>query len=113
MEGSLIKNRSLSRFELAISGDAMAVASVEHGRVVLRHSRRPFEFSGRAYGTRLARAVSDTLCSGGARVVGTCPFIALFAARNAHHAANLDGRSMTSGLLSGADRGDPQPMRHR
>ena len=93
MEDRLINNRSLNRYELAISGDAVAVAyySIEDGRVVLRHTEVPFEFSGQGYGTRLARAVFDTLRSEGARVVATCPFMALFAARNPQYAAILDG----------------------
>lgn len=93
MEDEIINNRSMSRYELPISDDAVAVAyyGIENGRVVLRHTEVPFEFSGRGYGTRLARAVFDKLRAEGARVVVTCPFMALFAARNPQYAAMLDG----------------------
>lgn len=93
MEDILINNRSMSRYELPISGDALAVVyySIENGRVVLRHTEVPFEFSGQGYGTRIARAVFDKLRSEGARVIATCPFMALFAARNPEYAAILDG----------------------
>lgn len=93
MEDELINNRSMSRYELPISDGAVAVAyySIENGRVVLRHTEVPFEFSGQGYGTRLARAVFDKLRGEGARVVAICPFMALFAARNPEYAAMLDG----------------------
>jgi len=93
MEDKLINNRSMSRYELPISGDAVAVAyyGIENGRVILRHTEVPFEFNGQGYGTRLARAVFDKLRSEGARVVAKCPFMALFAARNPEYAAILDG----------------------
>src|ERR1700752_247074 len=89
MEDQLINNRAMSRFELPISEDAAAVAyySIEDGRVVLRHTDVPFEFSGQGYGTRLARAVFDRLRSEGKRVITTCPFMALFVARNPQYAA--------------------------
>ena len=93
MEDPLINNRSLSRYEFPISGEAVAVAyySIENGRVILRHTEVPFEFGGQGYGTRLARAVFDKLRSEGARVIAACPFMALFAARNPQYAAMLDG----------------------
>lgn len=93
MEHTLINNRAKSRFELPIADGAAAVAyySAEDGRIVLRHTEVPFEFSGQGYGTRLARAVFDRLRSDGARVVVSCPFMALFAARHPEYAAMLDG----------------------
>ena len=93
MQDQLINNQALSRYELPISDDAAAVAyySIEDGRVVLRHTDVPFEFSGQGYGTRLARAVFEKLRSEGVRVVATCPFMELFAARNPQYAAMLDG----------------------
>ena len=93
MPDTLINNRSMSRYELPISGDSVAVVyySIEDGRVVLRHTEVPFEFSGQGYGTRVARAVFDRLRSDGARVIASCPFLALFAARNPQYAAMLDG----------------------
>ena len=93
MPDTLINNRSMSRYELPISGDSVAVVyySIEDGRVVLRHTEVPFEFSGQGFGTRIARAVFDRLRSDGARVIASCPFLALFAARNPQYAAMLDG----------------------
>ena len=93
MEDKLINNRSMSRSELPISDDAVAVAyyGIENGRVVLRHTEVPSEFSGQGYGTKLARAVFEELRAEGARVIATCPFMALFAARNPEYAAILDG----------------------
>jgi len=93
MEDKLINNRAMSRYELPISEDAAAVAyyAIENGRVILRHTEVPFEFSGQGYGTRLARAVFDKLRAEGARVIAACPFMALFAARNPQYAAMLDG----------------------
>jgi len=93
MEDKLINNRSKSRYELPISGDAVAVVyySIENDLVVLRHTEIPSEFSGQGYGTRVARAVFDKLRSEGARVMATCPFMALFAARHPEYAAMLDG----------------------
>jgi predicted GNAT family acetyltransferase len=92
MEDSLINNPAMSRYELPISCDSVAAAyySIEDGRVVLRHTEVPFEFSGQGYGTRLAQAVFEKLRSEGARVIATCPFMALFAARNPRYAAMLD-----------------------
>lgn len=70
---------------------AVVYYSIENGRVVLRHTEVPFEFSGQGYGTRLARAVFDTLRSEGARGIATCLFMVFFAARNPEYAAILDG----------------------
>ena len=93
MEDKLVNNRAMSRFELPLSDDAVAAVyySIEDGRVVLRHTEVPFEYGGQGYGTKLARAVFDKLRSEGARVIATCPFMALFAARNPQYAAMLDG----------------------
>jgi hypothetical protein len=93
MKDHLIKNEAMSRYELPISDDAKAVVyyGIEDGRVVLRHTDVPFEFAGQGYGTKLARAVFDKLRAEGARVITTCPFMALFAARNPQYAAMLDG----------------------
>jgi hypothetical protein len=93
MEDQLVNNRAMSRFELPITDEASAVVyySIENGRVVLRHTEVPFEFGGQGYGTRLARAVFDKLRSERKRVTATCPFMALFAARNPQYAAMLDG----------------------
>jgi hypothetical protein len=93
MEDQLINNRSMSRYELPISDGAVALVyySIEDGRVILCHTEVPSEFGGQGYGTKVARAVFDKLRSEGARVIATCPFLALFAARNPQYAAMLDG----------------------
>lgn len=93
MDDKIINNRNMSRYELPIDGEAAAVAyySIEDGRVVLRHTEVPFEYSGQGYGTRLAHAVFEMLRAEGKRVIAKCPFMAGYAARNPQYAAMLDG----------------------
>ena len=93
MDDKIINNRELSRFELPIAGEAAAVAyySIEDGRVLLRHTEVPFEYSGQGYGKRLAHAVFELLLAEGRRVIAKCPFMAGYAARDPRYAAMLDG----------------------
>ncbi len=93
MDDKIINNRTMSRFELPIEGEAAAVAyyKVENGRVILRHTEVPFEYGGQGYGTRLAHAVFELLLAEGKRVIAQCPFMASYAARNPRYAAMLDG----------------------
>ncbi len=90
---TLVNNRSMSRYELPIAQGVVAVAyyALEDGRVVLRHTEVPSEFSGQGIGKRLARAVFETLRAEGKRVIAKCPFMASYAARNPQYAAMLDG----------------------
>ena len=83
-----------SFYDLAVNQSGIIRATgveTKNGRVILRHTEVPFEYSGQGYGTRLARAVFDKLRAEGARVIARCPFMALFAARNPEYAAMLDG----------------------
>ena len=93
MDDKIFNNRDMSRYELRIDGEAAAVAyyGVEDGRVVLRHTEVPFEYSGQGYGKRLAHAVFEQLRAEGKRVIVWCPFMASYAARNPQYAAMLDG----------------------
>ena len=93
MDDKIIDNRDMNRFELPIDGEAAAVAyySIENGRVVLRHSEVPFEYSGQGYGKRLVHAVFELLRAEGKRVIAKCPFMASYAASNPQYAVMLDG----------------------
>lgn len=93
MDDKIINNREMSRYELPIDGESAAVAyyGVEDGRVILRHTEVPFEYSGQGYGKRLAHAVFELLRAEGKRVIAKCPFMASYAARNPQYAAMLDG----------------------
>lgn len=93
MADEIINNRSMSRYELPIAEGAVAVAyyALEDGRVVLRHTEVPNEYSGQGIGKRLAHAVFETLRAEGKRVIAKCPFMASYAARHPEYAAMLDG----------------------
>lgn len=93
MAGEIINNAAMSRYELPIADGVVAVAyyAEKDGRVLLRHTEVPNEYSGQGVGTRLAQAVFETLRAQGKRVTATCPFMAAYAARNPQYAAMLDG----------------------
>ncbi len=93
MADEIINNVSMSRYELPIADDAVAVAyyTLEDGRVVLRHTEVPPEYGGQGIGKRLAHAVFERLRAAGERVIAKCPFMAAYAARNPEYAAMLDG----------------------
>lgn len=93
MADKIINNVSMSRYELPIAEEAVAVSyyRLEDGRVVLLHTEVPHEFGGQGVGKRLAHAVFDTLRAEGKRVVAKCPFMARYAAGNPEYAAMLDG----------------------
>lgn len=93
MADEIINNVSMSRYELPIADDAVAVVyyTLEDGRVVLRHTEVPNEYGGQGIGKRLAQAVFETLRAEGKRVIAKCPFMASYAARNPQIAAMLDG----------------------
>lgn len=92
MDDTVTDNLAASRFELAV-GDELAVAYYrnEDGRVVLTHTEVPQALSGQGIGTRLARAVFETLRRRQARIVAKCPFMAAFAAKHPEYSAMLDG----------------------
>jgi hypothetical protein len=93
MTDEITNNVAMSRYELPIADEALALAyyGLEDGRVVLRHTEVPSEYAGQGIGKRLAHAVFETLRDQGKRVIAKCPFMAAFAARNPEYAAMLDG----------------------
>ncbi|MFA6115252.1 MAG: GNAT family N-acetyltransferase [Sphingomonas sp.] len=93
MTDEIINNVSMSRYELPIADEAVALSyySLEDGRVVLRHTEVPPEYGGQGIGKRLAHAVFELLKADGKRVVAKCPFMAAYAARNPEYAVMLDG----------------------
>jgi len=93
MTDEIINNESMSRYELPIADEAVALAyyGLENGRVELRHTEVPPEYGGQGIGTRLAHAVFELLRADGKRVIAKCPFMAAYAARHPEYAAMLDG----------------------
>jgi predicted GNAT family acetyltransferase len=90
--GEVIDSPAMHRFELPI-GDEVASAyhAIEDGRMVFTHTEVPFAFSGRGYGSKLARGAFEAVRSRGMRVIAKCPFMAAFALKHPEYAAILDG----------------------
>ena len=80
----IINNVSMSRYELPITDDAVAVAyySLEDGRVVLRHTEVPSEYGGQGIGKTLVQATLDLIRASGEKVVPVCPFVAAWMKRH-------------------------------
>lgn len=93
MESDVRDNAAMKRFEMSLSGDALAVAyyKIEDGRVVLLHTEVPQELSGLGYGSRLAHGVFEALRRDGKRVIAKCPFMSSYATRHPEYGALLDG----------------------
>lgn len=93
MDDEIINNVAMSRFELPIADEAVALAyyGVEDGRFILRHTEVPPEYGGQGIGTKLAHAVFERLKAEGRKVVARCPFMAAYAARNPQYAGMIDG----------------------
>jgi hypothetical protein len=93
MDDAIIKNVSMSRYELPITDDLAAVVSYafDDGRVVLSHTKVPDEYAGQGIGKRLAHGVFELLRAEGKRVIAKCSFMASYASRNPIYAAMLDG----------------------
>jgi predicted GNAT family acetyltransferase len=93
MEGEVRDNPAMSRFEMQLGGDALAVSyyKVEDGRVVLIHTEVPQELSGQGYGSKLAHGVFEALRRDQRRIVAKCPFMSSYAVRHPEYAALLDG----------------------
>ena len=87
------ENTALHRFELPISGDAVAAAyySIEDGRLVLTHTEVPAEFSGLGIATRLAQGTFELLRKSGRKAVLKCPFMGNFFAKHPEYADIVDG----------------------
>jgi predicted GNAT family acetyltransferase len=84
MDAEVRENAALHRFELPISGDAVAAAyyRIEDGRMVLTHTEVPMEFSGQGIATRLAQGTFDLLRKSGRKAILKCPFMGEFFARH-------------------------------
>ena len=93
MESDIRDNPAMSRFEMSLGDDALAVAyyQVEDGRVVLLHTEVPQELSGLGYGSRLAHGVFEALRRDSKRVIAKCPFMSSYAIRHPEFSALLDG----------------------
>jgi hypothetical protein len=93
MDSQIRDNKAMSRYEMPLGGDALAVSyyKVEEGRIILLHTEVPQELSGQGFASRLAHGVFEALRSDGRRVVAKCPFMSVYAARHPEYAALLDG----------------------
>jgi uncharacterized protein len=93
MDGTVVENPTLHRFELPIENDAVALAyyRIDGGRVVLTHTEVPFQYSGRGIGSCLAEGVFDLLRKTGRKAVVKCPFLAVWAARHPEYNDVIDG----------------------
>jgi predicted GNAT family acetyltransferase len=87
------ENTALHRFELPISGDAVAAAyyRIEDGRLVLTHTEVPTEYSGEGIATRLAQGTFELLRKSGRKAVLKCPFMGNFFAKHPEYADIVDG----------------------
>ena len=86
MDGQVIENPALHRFELAIEGGDGAIAAAYYRRdgdvLVLTHTEVPSEFGGRGIGSRLAEGVFENLRATGRKAELRCPFMAAWYARH-------------------------------
>jgi predicted GNAT family acetyltransferase len=88
----IIDNAAMHRFEMPVGDDtAVAYYQEQDGRIVLLHTEVPQQLSGQGVGSRLARAVFDTLKTRGKRVVAKCPFMSAYATKHPEYLAMLDG----------------------
>lgn len=88
----IFDNTAMRRFELPVENDvAVSYYQEQDGRVVLSRTEVPQRFSDQGVGSRLARAVLETLKSRGQRVIAKCPFMSAYAAKHPEYLAQLDG----------------------
>ena len=73
---NVIDNPSLSRFELAVDGQA-AFLNYERapGTLRLMHTEVPQEFRGRGFGQMLVKGALERGRAEGLRIVAVCPFV--------------------------------------
>ncbi|AWC25692.1 GNAT family N-acetyltransferase [Aminobacter sp. P9b] len=92
MDGHVVDNPAMSRYELAL-GDEVAAAyyRIEDNRIVLVHTEVPQAFAGQGIGSRLAKGVFEAIKSSGRRAIAKCPFMATYASRHPEYLALLDG----------------------
>ena len=93
MDHEVTDNPAEHRFELPITGDAMAAAyyRLDNGRVVLTHTEVPFEFSGQGIASRLAAGAFELIRKSGRKAVLKCPFMAAYYAKHPEYADLVDG----------------------
>lgn len=93
MDHEVRDNPEEHRFELPITGDAMAAAyyRLDDGRVVLTHTEVPFEFSGQGIASRLAAGVFELIRASGRKAVLKCSFMANYYAKHPEYADIVDG----------------------
>jgi predicted GNAT family acetyltransferase len=88
----IVDNAAMHRFEMPVEDElAVAYYQEQDGRVVLLHTEVPQRFSGQGVGSRLARAVFETLKERERRVIAKCPFMASYATKHPEYLAILDG----------------------
>lgn len=76
-----------TRFEMEVDGHVAFILYRLQGDVVeLIHTEVPPELGGRGVGTRLVRAVLDTLRDKGAKIHPLCPFVDAYIARHGEYA---------------------------
>jgi uncharacterized protein len=87
------ENARQHRFELPISGDAVALAyyTIQDGRVVLTQTEVPTEFSGQGIASRLARGIFELLRRSGRKAILKCPFMGEYFARHPEYADVVAG----------------------
>ncbi len=79
----LTDNKTLSRYEMDVDGTAAFVDYArEDGTIVLVHTEVPEALSGQGVGSRLAKAVLDSVREDDGRVVPRCEFIASYIDRH-------------------------------
>lgn len=72
-------NKALHRFEMAVDGaTAFVTYRLGDGKITFLHAEVPKEFSGRGYGSALAKGALDQSRAAGLKVVPRCPFIAAY-----------------------------------
>lgn len=76
-----------TRFEMEVDGHVAFILYRLQGDVVeLIHTEVPLELAGRGVGSRLVRAVLDTLRDKGAKIHPLCPFVDAYVARHGEYA---------------------------
>lgn len=93
MDGEVVENPALHRFELSLGEDDMAFAYYrpDGNRVVLTHTEVPYQYTGRGIGSRLAKGVFDSLRKTGRKAVVTCSFLKVWASRHPEYNDVIDG----------------------
>jgi predicted GNAT family acetyltransferase len=74
--GSVIDNRTMNRFELAVEGDtAFLVYERTDDALTLVHTEVPTLLRGRHLGEKLVEAALQSARSTGLRIIAVCPFV--------------------------------------